>query len=154
VVPTLFLGFRQSSKFFKLRVLNLDREPLLRRLFSTFARGSPGIGLLLLRLAVGISLIWQAVEKLTGEPFSQATTLFVLAIGLGLLLIIGLWTPMAATLVAVVELCKVLWKAGDPLTYILLGTIGAALALLGPGLWSVDARIYGWKRIEPTHPKA
>jgi putative oxidoreductase len=105
-------------------------------------------------VVAGSALIWQAVEKLTGEPVSQTTALFVLAIGLGLLLIIGLWTPAAATLVAVVELCKVLWKAGDPLTYILLGTIGAALALLGPGLWSVDARVYGWKRIEPTHPKA
>jgi len=32
--------------------------------------------------------------------------------------------------------------------YILLGTLGAALAMVGPGAWSVDARLFGWKRIE------
>jgi hypothetical protein len=34
-----------------------------------------------------------------------------------------------------------------------LGTVGAAFAMLGPGLWSVDARLYGWKRLEPTPRK-
>jgi putative oxidoreductase len=35
----------------------------------------------------------------------------------------------------------------DPSIYILLSSMGAALALLGPGAWSVDARLFGWKRI-------
>ena len=31
---------------------------------------------------------------------------------------------------------------------LLLGTLGAALALLGPGAWSADARLFGWKRMD------
>ena len=31
---------------------------------------------------------------------------------------------------------------------LLTGTIAAGLAMLGPGRWSVDARLFGWKRID------
>jgi Co/Zn/Cd efflux system component len=103
-------------------------------------------------MVVGIGLIWSAIEKLQSGPLFQETILFVLAIG-GLLLLVGLWTPLVGTLVAAVELAKIPSKLGDPWTYILLGTIAAALALVGPGHWSVDARIYGWKRIEPLRRK-
>jgi uncharacterized membrane protein YphA (DoxX/SURF4 family) len=39
-------------------------------------------------------------------------------------------------------------RRGDPWTNILLITLCAALVLLGPGAWSVDARLFGWKRID------
>ncbi len=32
--------------------------------------------------------------------------------------------------------------------FVLLATIGAAQALVGPGAWSIDARLFGWKRID------
>ena len=126
----------------------------MRRLFSTFARGWPGVGLLLLRLVVGIALIGRAVEKLNSAPSPlQVTVLLVLAIGLGLLLLVGLWTPLAGTLVAGIQACEILWKVADTWIYVFVGTMGAALAMLGPGFWSVDARMYGWKRIDPPSPK-
>jgi putative oxidoreductase len=126
----------------------------LRRLFSTFARGWPGIGLLVLRVVLGIALIWRAVERLSGDPSTHITLLAMLGIGAGLLLLMGLWTPVAATLVAALQVWKICWKFGDPWIYVLLGTIAVAVAMLGPGLWSVDARIYGWKRIDLPNPKA
>jgi uncharacterized membrane protein YphA (DoxX/SURF4 family) len=74
--------------------------------------------------------------------------LSVLTTGAGILLLLGLWTPIAGTLVAVIEFWKVFPHVGDPWIYILLGTLGAGLALLGPGAWSVDARLFGWKSID------
>jgi len=79
---------------------------------------------------------------------NQSAALAVLAASAGILLLAGLWTPIAGALVAGVELWSVFSQPGDPWTYILLASIGAALALLGPGAWSIDARIFGWKRID------
>jgi hypothetical protein len=72
----------------------------------------------------------------------------VLAIATGMLLVAGLWTPISGSLVAVLALWNLVSQSGDPWANILLGAIGAALALLGPGAWSADARLFGWKRID------
>lgn len=122
----------------------------MRRLFSTFARGLPGAGLLMLRVVGGIALVIHGVTTLTGGPAIGVKVLQVLTIGGGILLFAGLWTPIAGALVAVAALLHQLWHPGDPWIHILLGTLGAALALIGPGAWSIDARLFGWKRIDPT----
>jgi uncharacterized membrane protein YphA (DoxX/SURF4 family) len=66
----------------------------------------------------------------------------------GVLLVAGLWTPISAWLVVALGFWKLVANIGDLWANILLMTIGAALALLGPGAWSVDARLFGWKRID------
>jgi hypothetical protein len=101
-----------------------------------------------MRLVVGITLIDRGVNRLWSDPPIQLTILSVLATGAGLLLLAGLWTPVAGTLVAAIEVWTIFLHVGDPWIYILLGTLGAALALLGPGAWSVDARLFGWKRLD------
>ena len=122
----------------------------MRRLFSTFARGLPGAGLLMLRVVAGIALAVHGVTTLAGGPAIGVSVLQVLAIGGGVLLFVGLWTPIAGVLVAVVAFLPVVRQPRDPWIHILLGTLGAALALIGPGAWSIDARLFGWKRIDPT----
>jgi hypothetical protein len=120
----------------------------VRRLFSSFARGWPGVGLLLLRVAAGSSLVARSILVLGNTP-TFGTSLFQLFIDTaGLLLIAGLWTPVGAAVMVLLELWRIISRHGDPASNILLCTLAIAIALLGPGGWSVDARLFGWKRIE------
>jgi uncharacterized membrane protein YphA (DoxX/SURF4 family) len=64
------------------------------------------------------------------------------------LTLVGFWTPIAGTLMAVAELSLAFSQTTDPYMHILLAALGAALAMLGPGAWSVDARLFGRKRIQ------
>ena len=120
----------------------------MRRLFSTFAPGWPGAGLLILRLVAGGSLIVHELLRLRTSPSIELLILEMLAIAAGIFLLAGLWTPVAGSLVAVFAVWNSIAQPGDPWASIYLGTIGIALALLGPGEWSVDARLFGWKRID------
>jgi hypothetical protein len=120
----------------------------LRRLYSTFASSWPGAGLLFLRLVVGSVVVGRAGPQLwAGAPRHATLASATLAVS-GVLLIAGLWTPVAGTVVAVVELLHILTMAPDRLACLLAGTAAGALAMLGPGRWSVDARLFGWKRID------
>lgn len=79
----------------------------------------------------------------------QSVIFAVIAIGGGGLLLLGLWTPIAGILTALFELRNVFCLCDSLWICILIGALGAALAMIGPGAWSVDARLFGWKRIDP-----
>jgi putative oxidoreductase len=100
-----------------------------------------------MRLVAGSSLVAYVLMRLrSGSPLP--ITMEVLEIVAGLLLLLGLWTPVAGVLTAVFGVWGVVSNPHDPWANIFLATMGAALALLGPGAWSVDARLFGWKRID------
>lgn len=101
-----------------------------------------------MRLVIGSALVVRAGFKLWIDPPLNVTIVALLSIAAGILIIVGLWTPIAGTSVALIEAWKMIMLPGDKWVWLLLGTAGAALAMLGPGLWSIDARLFGWKRIE------
>jgi putative oxidoreductase len=120
----------------------------LQRLFSMFPNGLPGAGLLLLRLVCSVLVISGAVITILGTSNTQTFILQAIALAPALLLLVGLWTPLAGFVILLIEL----WMASSGMrgieNSILLATLGAALAVLGPGAHSVDAKLYGRKRIE------
>jgi putative oxidoreductase len=128
---------------------------VLRRLYSTFAGGWPGIGLLLMRLVVGVVILWYVGPRLLSDsPLHAIATYAVLAVG-GVLLIAGLWTPVAGAVVALVVLSEISVAGEPPVGRLLAATIACALSMLGPGRLSIDARLFGWKRIDiPTRAKS
>ena len=124
----------------------------LQRLFSMFPNGWPGLALLLLRVAAGILLIHDGAIALQLRPDLQTIILQSAAIGAGSLLLLGLWTPVAGVLVTLVEVCLLLHATTHGRSSILLGAVGTALAALGPGSTSIDARLFGRKRLDIREP--
>jgi putative oxidoreductase len=120
----------------------------MRRLFSNFADGWPGAGLLLLRSVAGFTLITRAATILTAHPPMLTTVISVLLIIAALFLIAGLFTPVAGIFIAVIMFLGIVTFPTGRSAYLLLATMAAALAMVGPGFWSVDARLFGFKRIE------
>lgn len=90
------------------------------------------------------------VQVTTTGPFASTLPLFLslqmLTAVCSVLLIIGLWTPVAGVFMALCELSLLLFGSGA-LIHIVLAALGAALAMLGPGAWSVDAHLFGRRRI-------
>ncbi len=126
----------------------------MQRLFSSFPDGWPGMSILFLRCGAGIPLVCDGISGLFTAPQPMIFLRESLALGAGVLLLAGLWTPVSGTLAALVELWIALSGADHLRGALLLAALGAALAMLGPGAWSVDAHLFGRKRIEISDPRA
>src|SRR5271170_4010553 len=75
---------------------------LLQRLFATFPEGWPGTGLLLVRAVAAIPVVLLGIEGLLTAPLQTRGitlgTLEVAAACFAVLLLVGLWTPVAGVL--------------------------------------------------------
>src|SRR5262245_23764604 len=127
----------------------------LQHLFSGFPRGMAGVGLLLLRTAIGVITAWQGARLIAGagsawlESGAGLTAILVAAA-----LIAGLLTPCAAALVAIAAaltasrvIAVPMMVTDDGLAQGLVLIDAVSLVLLGPGAFSVDARLFGRREI-------
>ena len=117
----------------------------MQRLFSTFAAGWPGVGLLIQRFLVGAILIHGMLLQPSVSPHLTTVVLPLIA---SVLLAIGLGTPYVGLLVAATQVWLVISGSADPWTAIVLSGLGFSLAMIGPGAWSLDARRFGRQHIE------
>jgi putative oxidoreductase len=124
------------------------REVTLQRLFSTFANGLPGLGLMLQRLVTSAILVYGALAHLNTTPQASSVGPSLIDAGMGILLLVGLWTPVVGVMVALRELWIMFSSGGDPWIPLVLAMLGATLAMIGPGAWSIDARLFGRRQIK------
>ncbi len=119
----------------------------MQRLFSTFPNSAPGAGLLLLRLCAAVQLILEGLRQVFEHAAWTAQGLGFAQLLTGCLLILGWLTPVAspcaALLVIVLAISDSRWEL-----HIAQAGIALGLLALGPGAWSIDARLYGRKYID------
>lgn len=120
----------------------------MQRLFSTFPNGWPGCGLLLLRVTCGAPLLVIGSAKLWAGHVDEAFWIELFNSLTAMLILAGLWTPLAASSQAILQ--GVLTFVGGTFewAHLMLAITNISLVMLGPGSSSIDARLYGRKRID------
>ena len=93
-------------------------------------------------------VIAAAIVTFVEKPEALLLVMQSVAYAAALLLLVGLWTPIAGVAIAVLELWTTVSRTNGMENSIPLATLGAALAVLGPGSYSVDAKLFGRKRIQ------
>jgi putative oxidoreductase len=125
-----------------------------RRRFSNLARRAPGLGLLLLRVVTAIAVVFHPAMALPSTLQVGPTVLYLLTGVAGTLLLVGLWTSVAGTILAILASSSAFLYPADPWTCIFVGALGTALAFLGPGAWSIDAQLFGSRHLDLPDPKS
>ena len=119
----------------------------MQRLFSTFPNNWPGGGLLLLRIAAGVPLILEGVSEILRAPRPIPLIAAGAVMVTGVFLLVGLWTPLSGALAVFIQVWMVISHTGQRGVHALLVALAASLVMLGPGAWSIDARLFGRRRL-------
>src|ERR1700761_1428351 len=120
--------------------------PPVQRLFSTFPNAWPGLGLLLLRATLATSLADVVYSR--GGIADLASLIFCCSmLVLASSILVGFATPLAAGTEAAVQIGIMALDRQFHFCAFVAASLGVSLAMLGPGAWSLDARLLGRKRL-------
>jgi hypothetical protein len=141
----------------------------LDRLYSRFPAGSVGLALLLLRLVDGLGLVGEAMRLLipagtSSEP-TRVLLLGLVLVATAVLFILGLRTSFAGSAAAVGTAEGALygkhnlnWFGSElyawSFLFAMVFFLSSSVALLGPGGYSLDARLSGWRIIKLSSPRS
>lgn len=112
-----------------------------------FPSGLAGAALLLLRLVCALPLVW---ESGPGVAFAGLTPMYLIALVLALLALTGTFTPVACSAMLLLAILSLKGLAAPVLLSVVLHLLTTlSLIMLGPGAYSVDARLFGRQLIVP-----
>lgn len=118
-----------------------------------FPEGGPGIALLLLRISVAAILVMSAVHHLSNFSYLLVAGVAVV----GALLLIGLFTPVSSWIAATFGLVHLIMGGHSDHSVAIFAAASilnaVALALLGPGAYSLDAKLFGRRVMIVPPPK-
>jgi hypothetical protein len=101
-----------------------------------------------LRIASGAYLLTNGITTIAVSGASSLGSLAFASTIPGGLLLIGLWTPVVGILTALLEALMILKTIEEPKEGILLICVCAAIAMLGPGCWSIDSVLFGRRKLD------
>src|SRR5262245_51781096 len=137
-----------------------QRRGNVSRFFSGFPSGWPGLGLLLLRATIGTTAAVHGGVCLvdSNNRVFGIWSVGILALGAGVLLLIGFLTTVAAFLVCAVSAGLAFSWFPLPAANVLDAKlavfelmVSAAIVLLGPGAFSLDSHFFGRREIIIPH---
>ena len=110
------------------------------------------MGLILLRLVTGAGLLRFGISGMRQDPPPWMFALQIIGVISAIFLLLGLFTPVAGALAAVATVWIAIARfsslaGGDPWITLAQGILAITLTMIGPGAWSIDARLFGRKHI-------
>jgi putative oxidoreductase len=119
----------------------------VQRVFLSFPNGFQGTGLFVLRTALAAGLVADAIAKLH-TPDLLLVSVALAELLTGALVWVGLWTVIVASLICLLQLAALLLAPEAIELHLLRAAVGLCLVFVGAGAWSVDARLFGRRRVE------
>jgi hypothetical protein len=110
-------------------------------MFTGFPRGLPGTGLLLLRVAVSLSILF---PEFGGSNAAHSTALQIASAFLTFMLLVGFLTPITAFVYAALQIARI---PSGIAAGLISSLTACALAMTGGGAYSIDALLFGRRKL-------